>query len=38
MFDEIVNLVTSLGFPIVCVIACAYFINYIIKAEGEDNQ
>ena len=38
MFHEIVNLVTSLGFPIVCVIACAYFINYIIKAEREENQ
>ena len=38
MFDEIVNLVTSLGFPIVCVIGCAYFINYIIKAEREENQ
>ena len=38
MFDEIVNLVTSLGFPIVCVIACAYFINYIIKAEREENK
>ena len=38
MFDEITNLVTSLGFPIVCVIACAYFINYIVKAEREENQ
>ena len=38
MFDDIVNLVTTLGFPIVCVIACAYFINYIIKAEREENQ
>ena len=38
MFDEIVNLVTSLGFPIVCVIACAYFINNIIKAQREENQ
>ena len=38
MFDEIVNLVTTLGFPIGCVIACAYFINYIIKAEREENQ
>ena len=38
MFNEITNLVTSLGFPIVCVIACAYFINYIIKAEREENQ
>ena len=38
MFDEITNLVTALGFPIVCVIACAYFINYIIKSEREENQ
>ena len=38
MFEEITNLVTTLGFPIVCVIACAYFINYIIKAEREENQ
>ena len=38
MFDEIVNIVTTLGFPIVCVIACAYFINYIIKSEREENQ
>ena len=38
MIDQIVNLVTTLGFPIVCVIACAYFINYIIKAEREENQ
>ena len=36
--DEIANLITTLGFPIVCVIACAYFINYIIKAEREENQ
>ena len=36
--NDIVNLVTNLGFPIVCVIACAYFINYIIKAEREENQ
>ena len=38
MFDDIANLVTSLGFPIVCVIGCAYFINYIINAEREENQ
>ena len=38
MFDEITNLVTTLGFPIVCVIGCAYFINYIIKAERDENQ
>ena len=36
--NEIANLVGSLGFPIVCVIACGYFINYIIKAEREENQ
>ena len=36
--NEITNLITNLGFPIVCVIACAYFINYIIKAEREENQ
>ena len=36
--SEVANLITNLGFPIVCVIACAYFINYIIKAEREENQ
>ena len=36
--NEISNLITTLGFPIVCVIACAYFINYIIKAERQENQ
>ena len=36
--SEIANLITNLGFPIVCVIACAYFINYMIKAEREENQ
>ena len=38
MLEEITNLITTLGFPIVCVIACAYFINFIIKAEREENQ
>lgn len=38
MAEEITKLVTNLGFPIVCVIACAYFINYIIKAERSENQ
>ena len=38
MLEEISKLITTLGFPIVCVIACAYFINYIIKAEREENQ
>ena len=36
--NDVVNLITNLGFPIVCVIACAYFINYIIKAERSENQ
>ena len=36
--EEITKLVTNLGFPIVCVVACDYFINYIIKAEREENQ
>ena len=36
--NEIQNLITNLGFPIVCVVACAYFICYIIKAEREENQ
>ena len=36
--NDIVNLITNLGFPIVCVIGCAYFINYIIKAERSENQ
>ena len=36
--NDIVNLITNLGFPIVCVIGCAYFINYIIKAERNENQ
>ena len=36
--SELTNLITNLGFPIVCVIACAYFINYIIKSEREENQ
>ena len=34
--NDIINLITNLGFPIVCVIGCAYFINYIIKAEREE--
>ena len=36
--NDISNLITNLGFPIVCVIACAYFINYMIKSEREENQ
>lgn len=36
--NEVATLITNLGFPIVCVIACAYFIHYITKAEREENQ
>ena len=36
--NDVASLITNLGFPIVCVIACAYFINYMIKAEREENQ
>ena len=36
--QEVTELITTLGFPVICVIACAYFINYIIKAEREENQ
>ena len=36
--EEISSVITNLGFPIVCVIACGYFINYIIKAERSENQ
>ena len=38
MLEEITKLITTLGFPIVCVIGGAYFINYIIKAERQENQ
>ena len=38
MLEEITKFITTLGFPIVCVIGCAYFINYIIKAERDENQ
>ena len=38
MLEEITKIITTLGFPIVCVIGCDYFINYIIKEEREENQ
>ena len=38
MFDEITSAITTLGFPIICVIACGYFINNMIKAQREENQ
>ena len=36
--NDVINLITNLGFPIVCVNAGAYFINYIITAERQENQ
>ena len=36
--NEIATLVSSLGFPIVCVGACGYFIWYIIRSVREENQ
>ena len=36
--EEITGAITTLGFPIICVIACAYFINNMINAEREENQ
>jgi len=36
--NDIVSIITNVGFPIVCVIGCAYFINYIIKEERAENQ
>ena len=35
--NEISTLITNLGFPIVCVIGCAYFIWYMVKQEREEN-
>ena len=34
--EEITSAITTLGFPIICVIACAYFINNMIKAQREE--
>ena len=36
--EEITSAITTLGFPIICVIACAYFINKMIEAQREENQ
>ena len=36
--EEITGAITTLGFPIICVIACAYFINNMINAERKENQ
>ena len=36
--EEITSAITTLGFPIICVIACGYFINNMVKAQREENQ
>ena len=36
--EEITSAITTLGFPIIGVIACAYFINKMIEAQREENQ
>lgn len=33
----ITELITTLGFPIVCVIALAWFAFYLVKKANEDN-
>ena len=35
--SEVSTLITNLGFPIVCVLGCAYFIWYMVKQEREEN-
>lgn len=35
--NEISTLITNLGFPIVAVLGCAYFIWYMVKQEREEN-
>ena len=35
--NEVTTLITNLGFPIVCVLGCAYFIWYMVKQEREEN-
>ena len=34
--EEITSAITTLGFPIICVIACGYFINNMIKSQREE--
>lgn len=35
--SEVATLITNLGFPIVAVLGCAYFIWYMVKQEREEN-
>ncbi len=36
MVESAITIVQSLGFPIACVIACAYFIYYIVKRDKDE--
>lgn len=35
--NEISTLITNVGFPIVCVLGCAYFIWNMVRQEREEN-
>ena len=35
--NEISTLITNVGFPIVCVLGCAYFICNMVRQEREEN-
>ena len=35
---EIVNFISSLGFPVACVVACAYYIIIINRQSREDTK
>jgi hypothetical protein len=35
--SEVTTLITNVGFPIACVLGCAYFIWYMVKQEREEN-
>lgn len=36
--DNISNIIANLGFPIACVLGCAYFIYNNNKSQREDSQ
>lgn len=35
--NDVVNIITNLGFPISCVVACGYYINKVNAQTREDN-
>ena len=38
MENALIDLIPTLGFPIVCVIAMALFIVYMVKSNNEENK